>query len=195
MHISGTEKFRRVALFGSLIFGAMSAIIMVSNVRNCETIDLKLPTYITFSVQLTIFVLLMMHYIHLGSCIKAMGQAIGLYYVYLVAAMIIVQIFVLKADGCNRTSPLLYYWLVTNIGLFYVFIAYGLSLWGAYICWEQEEEEKVHGAALKQYLRNNYDNKQMLLEAGYRPPSRALMDDGPNPIDVEMQNQLKEFHS
>ena len=77
-----------------------------------------------------------MHYIHLGSCIKALGRGIGLYYVYLVAAMICVQIFVLKADNCNRTSPLLYYWLIVNILLFYLFIAYGLSLWGAYICWE-----------------------------------------------------------
>ena len=77
-----------------------------------------------------------MHYIHLGGCIRALGRGIGLYYVYLVAAMILVQIFVLKADGCNRTSPLLYYWLIVNILLFYLFIAYGLSLWGAYICWE-----------------------------------------------------------
>ena len=90
IHITGTEKFRRVALFGSLIFGTVSAIIVVADVRNCETINLEIPMYITFSVQLTIFVLLLMHYIHLGSCIKAMGQAIGLYYVYLVAAMIIV---------------------------------------------------------------------------------------------------------
>ena len=73
--------------------------------------------------------------------------------------MIVVQIFVLKADGCNRTSPLLYYWLIVNILLFYIFIAFGLSLWGAYICWEQEEEEKVTKAALEDYLRKNYDNK------------------------------------
>ena len=143
VHISGTEKFRRVALFQSLIFGTISCLIIVADTRECDTINLKIPLGITFSVQLSIFVLLLMHYIHLGGCIRALGQAIGLYYVYLVAAMIVVQIFVLKADNCNRLTPLLYYWLVVNILLFYVFIAYGLSLWGAYICWEQEEEEKV----------------------------------------------------
>ena len=84
-----------------------------------------------------------MHYIHLGGCIKFFGRAIGLYYIYLVAGMIVVQVYILKAEGCNRTAPLLYYWLTVNIILFYIFIAYGLSLWGAYICWEQEEEEKV----------------------------------------------------
>ena len=100
-----------------------------------------------------------MHYIHLGGVIKACGQAIGLYYVYLVGAMVAVQFFVLQADGCNRTSPLLYYWLIVNILLFYMFIAYGLSMWGAYICWEQEEEEKQTKAALQEYLHKHYDNK------------------------------------
>ena len=50
IHITGTEKFRRVALFGSLIFGSISALIVMSGTRNCETIDLKIPLYIAFSV-------------------------------------------------------------------------------------------------------------------------------------------------
>ena len=41
------------------------------------------------------------------------------------------------------TAPLLYYWLFLNISLFYVLVAYGLSLWGGYICWEVDEEEKM----------------------------------------------------
>ena len=50
VHITGTEKFRRVALFGSLIFGSVSSVIMMVDTRNCDTIDLNLPLYITFSV-------------------------------------------------------------------------------------------------------------------------------------------------
>ena len=136
VHVSGTEKFRRVALFGSLIFGLCSLLIILSEQRNCDTINLETPTFIVFGVQLTIFLLLLMHYIHCGGCIRAVGRLFGLYYIFLVGAMIVVQIDVLKADGCNRTSPMLYYWLCFNILLFYIFIAYGLSLWGAYICWE-----------------------------------------------------------
>ena len=41
------------------------------------------------------------------------------------------------------------YWLMLNIGLFYVFIAYGISLWGAYICWAQEEEENLAKEAME----------------------------------------------
>ena len=135
-----------------------------------------------------------MHYIHLGGCIRACGRAIGLYYIYLVGGMIVVQIYILKADGCNRTAPLLYYWLTVNIILFYIFIAYGLSLWGAYICWEQEEEEKIQKTAMDEYIRKNYDGRMQLLQAGYQPPiPRTLMDAGPNPVDVEMQKQIREY--
>ena len=50
VHVSGTEKFRRVALFGSFIFGILSIVIILANSRNCETIDLEIPVYITFSI-------------------------------------------------------------------------------------------------------------------------------------------------
>ena len=49
--------------------------------------------------------------------------------------MVAVQVIFFNGQTCNLTAPLLYYWLFLNISLFYVLIAYGLSLWGAYICW------------------------------------------------------------
>ena len=41
----------------------------------------------------------------------------------------------MEGEGCMRTAVVLYWWLAFNIGAFYVLIAYGLSLWGAYLCW------------------------------------------------------------
>jgi hypothetical protein len=39
-------------------------------------------------------------------------------------------------------------------------VAYGLSLWGAYICWEVDEEEKVILEALKRTMAKNYGNSE-----------------------------------
>lgn len=36
VHVSGTEKFRRVALFGSLIFGAITAVIMLADTSHLK---------------------------------------------------------------------------------------------------------------------------------------------------------------
>ena len=47
-----------------------------------------------------------------------------------------------------REAVTLYWWLGLNIGAFYVLIAYGLSLWGAYLCWAQQEEEELTKKAL-----------------------------------------------
>ena len=41
----------------------------------------------------------------------------------------------MEGEGCMRTAVVLYWWLAFNIGAFYVLIAYGLSLWSAYLCW------------------------------------------------------------
>ena len=47
-----------------------------------------------------------------------------------------------------RESVILYWWLAINIAFFYVIIGYGLSLWGAYLCWAQEEEAALAEEAL-----------------------------------------------
>ena len=84
-----------------------------------------------------------------------------------------------------RTAVVYYWWLALNIAIFYVFIAYGLSLWGAYLCWAQEEEEAIAQEAImhkfeKEVAKGKIDpemqmlmaapqNPQLMLEA---PPSR-----------------------
>ena len=40
-----------------------------------------------------------------------------------------------------------------NIVMFYMLVAYGIALWGAYICWESEKEEKEMQAAMKKYMK------------------------------------------
>ena len=62
-------------------------------------------------------------------------------------------------------------------------MAYGLSLWGAYICWEQEEEEIRTKKALRSYLEKYYggDRTRMLRDASWAPE-----DDLQNQVDIEM---------
>ena len=64
-----------------------------------------------------------------------------------------VQFIFMKGDGCMRTAVVYYWWLALNIGMFYVLIAYGLSLWGAYLCWAQQEEEELVNEALQWKLQ------------------------------------------
>ena len=72
------------------------------------------------------------------------------YYLLVMGLMIWAQIIFFGGAGCGVQAFVYYYWLAINIGIFYVFIAYGLSLWGAYICWAQEEEEKIVKEAMQE---------------------------------------------
>ena len=56
---------------------------------------------------------------------------------------------------------MLYFWLLFNIVIFFIFVAYGISLWGAYICWAQEEEEEI----MKEALQFKYAKMVQLGEA------------------------------
>lgn len=44
-------------------------------------------------------------------------------------------------------------------------IAYGIALWGAYICWEAEKDEKKVKVALKKYRKKK--KKEMVSKYDY----------------------------
>ena len=87
----------------------------------------------------------------------------------------------MEGEGCLRESVVLYWWLALNIGLFYVLIAYGLSLWGAYLCWAQAEEEALAKEALEHMGRKMQAQGAADLEArspmqpGLQPSNQPLM--------------------
>ena len=86
------ETFRRFALFFSLIFAVITFLILSFNLEDkCDSTDLGLGLWISACVHLSIFLLLLLHFIKLGGCIHALGRAIGLYYVCIVVAMVFVQ--------------------------------------------------------------------------------------------------------
>ena len=73
---------------------------------------------------------------------------------------------------------MLYYWLATNIVLFYIFIAYGISLWGAYLCWAQEEEESLVREAMTDKLKNLVE--QAAIEQDKKEAVMMIKDDQAN---------------
>ena len=81
--------------------------------------------------------------------LRKIGGWLGIFYFVITGLMTWVQFIFMKGEGCMRTAVVYYWWLALNIGMFYVLIAYGLSLWGAYLCWAQQEEEELVNEALQ----------------------------------------------
>lgn len=150
---AATMKFRRIVLIFSIIFAGITILILVGDPRECQTSNLKLGLWLAFSIHMSSFILLLFHFIGLGFILRKLGRLLGLYYFYMVGAMFATQVIFFKSSGCNVTAPLLYFWVMLNIIMFYMLVAYGIALWGAYICWESEKEEKQLKAAMKKYMK------------------------------------------
>ena len=161
IHVSGTDRFRRVALIGSLIVSVASVLLILLDPRKCEEVKLEYAVYLCSAVHLMTFGLLLASYLCSG-CVMACGRMMVFFYFLLVGSMVFVQVIFFHGQGCNMVAPLLYYWIFTNIVLFYVLIAYGLSLWGAYICWEVDEEERIIKEALARQLVRNFGEKEYM---------------------------------
>lgn len=150
MEVQGIETFRRVVVLTSLLFSCISILIICLRPRECDSNpQLRRGVIIACSVQLFIFLLLLLHYIHCGCLLRKLGMALGVSYFGIVGCMVWTQLIFFRGEGCMRVAVVYYWWLALNIGIFYVFIAYGLSLWGAYLCWAQEEEEAIAQEAMQ----------------------------------------------
>ena len=55
--------------------------------------------------------------------------------------------------NCLKHSPGMYSRICIQIVLFYAAIAYGISGFGAYLCWEADAEERELNAAFKSYVK------------------------------------------
>ena len=158
VYVHGTDKFRCMAIFGSLIAGTFNLLIKAVDPRSCDQVKLENAIYILFGVHLGTFLILLASYT-CPKCIMKLGRGMGIFYFFLVGAMCCVQVIYFHGQNCGMTAPILYYWISLNIFSFYVLIAYGLSLWGAYICWEVDEEEKLVDIALKTQISKQYGQK------------------------------------
>lgn len=136
--------------------------------------------WLAFSIHITSFFLLLLHFIYLGFILRKLGRLLSLFYFYLVGAMIAVQYVFFQNGGdstslsppvnCFKHSPGMYSWLVVQIVVFYGLVAYGIALCGAYICWEADVEERQLKKAVNDYIKMKREERK-------QGASAALMDD------------------
>ena len=162
VEVAGIDTFRKVTLFTSLIASCISVIIIAVNPKECPSNpNLKRATIVTLSVQLGIFSLLLLHYIGCGCLLRKLGIWLGIFYFIITGLMTWTQFIFFEGADCIRTAVAYYLWLIVNIGLFYLLVAYGLSLWGAYLCWAQDEEDALNEEALKHVHKKMIEEGQL----------------------------------
>ena len=109
--------------------------------------------FLMFVVYSTIFVLMLMQFVGLVGCLKGIPKALMTFYFLLVFVMFFVQMILFQGENCYSESPVIFIWLTVQVGLFYFVVAYGLAVWGSYICWQAESHDEMAKKAVAKYVK------------------------------------------
>ena len=84
---------------------------------------------------------MLMQFLGLAFCLKKMQPVLAVFYFVLVATMFFVQMILWQGVECFSESTTLFVWLAVQIVIFYVIVAYGLAVWGSYICYSAKRRD------------------------------------------------------
>ena len=85
--MTGTERFRRIAIIGTLVASCASTLLVLLDPRKCEIVQLEAAVYICAGVHLLTFLLLLASYLSIR-CVNALGRLMSIFYFVIVGAMI-----------------------------------------------------------------------------------------------------------
>jgi hypothetical protein len=67
--------------------------------------------FLMFVIYATIFVLMLIQFVGLVSCLKKIPQYLMTFYFLLVFVMFFVQMILFEGDNCYEETPLIFIWL------------------------------------------------------------------------------------
>lgn len=158
--IKATKRFRQVSILLSLLFAITSIVMLIVVDDDCDQSNLKATTGLVFFLWSTVFVLLLLQLVKLTECLKKIPKLLFGFYFFICGCMFFVQLELWGGvdNQCRTEVPSLYWWLVTNIILFYLIVSFGLATWGAYLCKVADVQEEVTRKAVEEYLKEKGDD-------------------------------------
>lgn len=112
-----TKRIRLALLLATGAFSGISLLILTTSdpSLDCPRSGLRTELWLTFSVTASSFLLLMLHFVYLGWILKKANRWMGLYYFYVVAAMIGAQ--AVFFNGSEVSLSLIHLYSKTTIRL------------------------------------------------------------------------------
>ena len=74
------------------------------------------------------------------------------------------EVFGGHGNNCWIQAPVYYWWLVINIGIFYLIVTFGLTTWGAYLCLVADAQDEMTKQAVAEYLAGRQKAEQMQVD-------------------------------
>ena len=155
--VNATKCFRQVSILLSLAMALTSiCLLCVANVPDCPNASLKTTTALVFALWSTVFVLLLLQAAGMTKCLRTVPNTLFFFYFFVCGVMFFTQLELWggEENTCKEDAAVLYWWLFTNIVMFYFIVSFGLATWGGYICKVADAQEEFVAKARKEYMEN-----------------------------------------
>ena len=177
----------------SLVMALTSiCLLAIGDIPDCPNASLKTTTGLVFALWSTVFVLLLLQVAGLTKCLKKVPKLLFGFYFFICGVMFFTQLMIWGGsdNNCRTDAAVLYWWLVTNVIVFYVIVSFGLATWGSYICKVADAQEEFISKARKEYMENKeVQEKHFQITAG--PNAQPLLlQNGENAPDPSVQRLM-----
>jgi hypothetical protein len=155
--VKATKRFRQVSVLGSMLLAGCSIATFVVPDHECaDGTDIKAAIGLLAVCWTVTFVLLLTQAIGLVKCLKKIPYFLMGYYIAVVVSIYFCQMMLWSGRGndCRTSSPLMWYWLLSNVVFFYLIIAFGLASWGQYLCKVADTREEIHEQVVSEYKQS-----------------------------------------
>ena len=99
--IKATKLFRQVALLGSLLCALISIGLLLLDFTDCTSSNLKATVGVVFGLWSIIFTMFLIQVTGCGTCLKQYPRSLSIFYIFICAVMLFVQMEVFGGHGNN----------------------------------------------------------------------------------------------
>lgn len=170
--VKATKRFRQVTLLSSLVMAIGSIVCLVVPSKGTCVVDIQAAMGLVFTLWVLIFIMLFLQVIGMVRCLKKFQTPLFAFYIFVVITVYVAQMMLWGSGGtdpnnCRIERPAMWYWLIINVCMFYLMVAFGMATWGSYLCKTADAKEEIINSAVEEYMESGvYKRKQLLLTAG-----------------------------
>jgi len=152
--IKATKRFRTVVTLLSLLMSVGTITVLCVPAQDCTTGNLKFAVGCLAFVWCTIFILMLFQVIGMIATLKKFNKALFVFYFIVCGCMYVCQMMIWGGveNTCMKETPVLYWYIVTNVIMFYVIVAFGLATWGSYLCKVADAYEELSKEAVSEMM-------------------------------------------
>jgi len=109
---------------------------------------MEVAMYFVLIMWVMTFIMLFLQIVGMVKCLKKYKMALFAYYIFIGVSVYVSQMMLWAGGGngsnsCRLGKPVMWWWLLINVCLFYLLVTFGMATWGSYLCKNADAKEEI----------------------------------------------------